>query len=193
MRNAKFQTPGLGLRNWNFGTVSDFGFRILDFAYQVFILSSLAVISFIDAKKMIIPDKIIYPAIAVSLFYDFGRSLAFGNWQVYLIEPILTAALLFLFFFSLFYFSKGRAMGMGDAKFGVLIGLFLGPAQALVGLFLAFVLGALFGIILIVLGRKKFGSALAFGPFLSLGALTAYLIPAQVFLGFIEELMTRFY
>src|SRR3989344_8697478 len=42
--------PGLEFGTWDLRFVSDFGFRILDFVYQIFILSAMVVISFIDAQ-----------------------------------------------------------------------------------------------------------------------------------------------
>ncbi|MFH1393070.1 MAG: prepilin peptidase, partial [Patescibacteria group bacterium] len=120
--------------------------------YHIFILSALLVIAVYDFKWRIIPDKIVYPAIAVALIYNvFNFPLDKGGlWGV-----LLTAAAAFLFFFLIFYFSKGGAMGLGDVKLAFLIGLFLSPLLAITAFMLAFVIGAVFGIILIGLGKKS--------------------------------------
>lgn len=65
-------------------------------------------------------------------------------------------------------------MGMGDAKLAILIGLFLSPAAALTAFTTAFVIGAIFGIILIALGKKTLKSQIAFGPFMAVGAVIAF-------------------
>ncbi len=130
--------------------------------YYLFILSLFLVIAVYDFKWKIIPDKIVYPAISVVLVYNFN------------ISSLITAAAAFLFFFSIFYFSNGRAMGLGDAKLAVLISLFLNPLSTAIALTLAFIIGAIFGIILIGFGMKTFKSQIAFGPFLVIGATISF-------------------
>ncbi|MCX6813270.1 MAG: prepilin peptidase [Candidatus Azambacteria bacterium] len=137
---------------------------VLDIIYYIFILSVFLVIAVYDFKWRIIPDKIIYPAIVVVLIYNFN------------VLSLLVAVIAFLFFFMFFYFSKGRAMGLGDAKLAFLIGLFLSPLLAIVAFILAFIIGAVFGIILIGLGKKTLKSQIAFAPFLVLGATIAFFL-----------------
>lgn len=140
----------------------------LNFIYYVFILSSLLIIAVYDFKWRIIPDKIIYPAIVAVLIFNLLEILKYQNIAIFL-WPLFTASFAFLFFFLIYFFSKGRAMGLGDGKLAFLIGLFLNPLLAVLAFTLAFILGAVFGIILIGLGKKTFKSQIAFGPFLALG------------------------
>lgn len=173
-----------------------FNFQLLNIIYQIFIFSTLLVIAVYDYKWKIIPDKIIYPAIAATLIFNLFNVLTFQNLEIskflnfeifkYLnleifIWPLFIASIAFLFFFSIFYFSKGRAMGLGDAKLAFLIGLFLSPLLVGIAFTSAFIIGAAFGIILIGLGKifpyyEKWGmkSQIAFGPFLILGAFIAF-------------------
>jgi len=158
---------------------------VLDIIYYIFIFSALLVIAIYDFKWKIIPDKIVYPAIIISLFYNLlnafsaiGGSALGGkylNFEIF-IYPLFAALVAFLFFFMFFYFSKGRAMGLGDAKLAFLIGLFLSPLLAIAAFILSFVIGAVFGIILIGLGKKSLKSQIAFGPFLVLGATIAFFL-----------------
>jgi leader peptidase (prepilin peptidase)/N-methyltransferase len=66
-------------------------------------------------------------------------------------------------------------MGGGDMKLGVFIGLVLGFPASLVGIMLAFLLGSVFGIGLLISRVKKFGQTIPFGPFLSLASIAALL------------------
>lgn len=79
---------------------------------------------------------------------------------------------------ALFYFlhlvTRKKGMGMGDVKLVLGLGFLLGAVKSLVGLYIAFITGALVGVILILVGKKKFGQKIAFGPFLILGALGAF-------------------
>ena len=64
-------------------------------------------------------------------------------------------------------------MGMGDAYLVILLGLILGWPKILLGLFLAFAIGAVYGIILIALKKKQMKSQLPFAPFLIVGTFLA--------------------
>lgn len=78
-------------------------------------------------------------------------------------------------FFLIVYLSQETWMGMGDVKLVFFLGLLLGIFKTTVGTFLAFELGALVGIYLILSGRAKMKTALPFGPFLIIGAVLSLL------------------
>lgn len=65
------------------------------------------------------------------------------------------------------------AFGGGDIKLMEACGLLLGWKQSLVALFLAILTGGLYGIYLLITGRKGRKDHFAFGPFLCLGMLIA--------------------
>lgn len=139
---------------------------VLDLLYYLFIVSSLIVIFFADLKYRIIPDKIIFPAILVSLAYILLNT--------YYLIPILSALGASLFFLFLFLITKGRGMGFGDVKFSFLMGLILGFPNIVVSLYVAFLTGAIVGCILILWQKKRIrGTSIPFGPFLVIGSLTA--------------------
>jgi len=64
-------------------------------------------------------------------------------------------------------------MGMGDVKLAFLMGLLLGFPQILLALFLAFLIGAIIGLSLIMLKKKTLKSEVPFGPFLIIGTFIA--------------------
>lgn len=147
--------------------------RWLDFFYLLFITSILIIIFVYDLKNYLIPDKIILPAILVSLiikiisaFWQFHFSkeslhLIYNGWLA-----ALGAGAFFLFIVLV---SRGRWMGIGDIKLAFLMGLSLGFPDILVALFFAFFFGAIIGLGLIALGKKTFKSEIPFGPFLVTG------------------------
>lgn len=142
--------------------------EIWDVLYYLFIISSLIVVFFIDLKHGIIPDKLVFPAIFITLLYQLYaiRYLLYANF--------LSAFGAFLFFLILFLVTRGRGMGFGDVKLAFLMGLILGFPQIIVALYTAFLTGALTGIILVLCKVKKFrGATIPFGPFLVLGTIIA--------------------
>ena len=83
------------------------------------------------------------------------------------------AFLFFLLIALAFKFIRGKdGMGGGDIKLAFVLGLFLGFPNIIVALYLAFLTGAIGGIILILWKKKSPKKAiLPFGPFLIIGTL----------------------
>jgi len=143
------------------------GFTI-SLLFYLIIVSSLIVIFFTDLKYGIIPDKILLPAVIISAVY----LLIFSPQS--LIMHLVSGFGACMFFLILVLITKGKGMGTGDVKFAFLMGLFLGFPQIIVGLYIAFLTGALISIILVLWGKKNFfKGTIPFGPFLVLGTLTS--------------------
>jgi leader peptidase (prepilin peptidase)/N-methyltransferase len=79
------------------------------------------------------------------------------------------------FFLFQFVISRGRWIGGGDVRLGVLMGLWLGWPVVLVALVIAYIVGAISSIFLLVLKRKTLQSATPFGTYLALGTLVCIL------------------
>ncbi len=125
----------------------------------------LIVISFIDIEFQIIPNAIILPftivGLALSVFLNLERwwmPLAFG-----------AGAFLFMLIIHLII---PRGMGMGDVKLSLMAGVFL-VRDVIPALFLGFLTGALYGVLLVIARKRKLKQLVAFGPFISLGSIIA--------------------
>ncbi|MDP3762937.1 MAG: prepilin peptidase [bacterium] len=133
--------------------------------WMVFLMVILAVY---DLKHKILPDKYNY------LFVISGAFNIFGNFSFWSLAPAL-------FLFLLWFFSSGRWMGLGDAKFMAAAGLFLSWPGSLTALLVAFWTGALGGLALLAAGRAvSLKSEIAFGPFLALGTLVSFFFPGAL-------------
>ena len=127
----------------------------------------LLVISVYDIRHKIIPNSLVYLAVIIAFLpLIIGQQLA---------PNLISGIALFSFFAFLWWVSNGRWMGFGDAKLALAIGIFLGWPLSFVGVLLSFWVGALFGLVLIFLRRLHLKTHVPFGPFLSMGALTAFL------------------
>ena len=71
--------------------------------------------------------------------------------------------------------TRGRAMGFGDVEIATVMGMWLGWPKIGVALWVAFVVGGIVGGWLLVGGKKKLKSEIAFGPYLILGAWVAFM------------------
>jgi len=142
--------------------------------YYIIIAAFLMVIFVYDFLYMEIPEIVLWPSVAVAVFFnlysdwmqtDFGNNIL--NSHMY--SGALAAFSAFIIFFLLVTVSREKWMGMGDALLVILLGLFLGWPNIWLAIFLAFTLGAIFGVALIILKKKKLQSRIPFAPFLILG------------------------
>lgn len=161
--------------------------------YSLFIFSTLIVIFFADLKYQIIPDEVVFPAIAVAFIFqlvDYKLASPVGGLSIIsLTNPLFSALGAALFFLSLVLLTRGRGMGVGDVKLALLIGLLLGFPGIIIALYLAFLTGAILGVILVLLGKKRFGQKIPFGPFL-VGATFASLFWGTALWHFFQKILS---
>ena len=141
--------------------------------YRLLVVCGLFVIFFIDLKHSIIPFS--------SILYLLLLGLAWGMFFAeHFFQNLVTAACSFLFFFFIHVLTKGKGMGFGDVLYAFVMGLILGFPTAIVGIYIAFLTGAIVSLILILGKRKKLKSAIPFGPFLVFGTVTCFLWGPQL-------------
>lgn len=134
------------------------GYLALPFFLILFLI--ILTIFVCDWEGKIIPDELTFLAVFLTfLALILGSSKIF---YLHLVSGFLAAAVLL----GLHLLTKGKGMGLGDVKFALFPGLFLGWPGVLVWLFLAFLTGATVGVILILAGKAHFRKPIAFGPFL---------------------------
>ena len=79
------------------------------------------------------------------------------------------------FFLAQFVLSKGKWIGGGDIRLGLLMGAILGWTGVLLGLFVAYMLGGVFASILLLSKKKHLGDKLPFGTFLTIATFIVLL------------------
>jgi prepilin signal peptidase PulO-like enzyme (type II secretory pathway) len=119
---------------------------------------------------MIIPNKIVLPAAVVGLAASIALNP--GRWWIYLVAAV--GASLFLFILALIW---PGGMGGGDIKLALFMGGVLGT-MVIAAMFLAFLFGAVVGLILIASKLKSRKDHIPFGPYLALGSILAVLYGA---------------
>lgn len=72
--------------------------------------------------------------------------------------------------------SRGKAMGFGDVEIAAVMGWWLGWPKVAVGIWMAFITGAIYGTVLLLTKKKGMKSQIPFGPFLITGAWIAFII-----------------
>jgi leader peptidase (prepilin peptidase)/N-methyltransferase len=142
-------------------------------------LTMLLILAVYDAKWMILPDKVVLPLVGVALVYSIAMAVVLRAPQM-VVGPILAGVLASGAFLALVIFSRGRAMGGGDIKLALAMGLLLGLKGTALALLLAFNTAAVVGIGLIVMRRRGRKDQIPFGPFLVAGTVLAFLFGQDV-------------
>ncbi|MCD4705937.1 prepilin peptidase [bacterium] len=138
-------------------------FLILLFRDWIFV-SILIIIFVYDFRWYLILDKITFPAIGIALIINIFAGFF---WVNILIGAIIGGS----FFLIQFLLSQGKWIGGGDIRMGVLMGIMLGWKMLLMALFLSYIIGSVVSIILLLFRKKKWGSRIPFGTFLSVATI----------------------
>jgi prepilin signal peptidase PulO-like enzyme (type II secretory pathway) len=153
------------------------------YAFYATVFSILLVIATYDVKHKIIPDVL---SVVLAILGFIGLFLFNRNGFYPHIPTFLEFASGFLIaapFALLWLASKGRLMGLGDAKLSVGLGWVLGLSRALSGVALSFWIGAVGGISLLVFSKKHgMKSEIPFAPYLVLGTFLAFIFELHLFL-----------
>ncbi|MFE6733194.1 prepilin peptidase [Microbacterium sp. NPDC057741] len=126
----------------------------------------------IDARTHRLPNRIVLPTLGALLLLVGMEALITGD-TARLVGSLLGMLLLAGFYAAMRMVSR-QGIGGGDVKLAAVIGLVLGwhGWQALaIGAASAFVLGALYALVLMALRRADRSTRIAFGPWMIVGAV----------------------
>jgi leader peptidase (prepilin peptidase) / N-methyltransferase len=136
---------------------------------------ALVVLSAIDLEHKLLPNRVVYPVFLAGWAGLAIAALVDGEPGRLLDAAVGAAIFGGLLFLVAFIYPAG--MGGGDVKLAFVLGTFLGYAGGiavtLVGMFLAFLLGGVIGVIVMLVtgGDRKY--QVPFGPFLASGTVAA--------------------
>lgn len=134
---------------------------------------ALIALCFIDADTTLLPDDITLPLLWIGLLMNVGGVF------VPLREAVLGAAGGYLFLWLVYWLFKiatgKEGMGYGDFKLLAALGAWLGWKMLLPIILISSVVGAVVGLVLIVLARRGKDIPIPFGPYLTAAGLIALL------------------
>lgn len=135
------------------------------------LLSLLLIISVTDILYRVIPNKILLP------FFILGMvERLFIPQNDYWWYPLVGFIVGFFPLFILGELSKD-GMGGGDIKLFAVLGIFLGPIQVLISLFISAVIALITYIFLYIYKGEK-QKYIPFGPFIAIGSMLVYFVSA---------------
>ena len=142
----------------------------------LFFVSVLYIITLTDLQDRIIPNRCIVAAIFIRILYFVVTGE--GNFRAFLwllVEGLLVSVPVLLLTLLVEAILKKEAFGGGDIKLLFVLGLYLGPANCLLMLFVACVLGVIGGLAAMKKSGVKGSIVIPFGPYLATGSVVALL------------------
>ena len=147
-----------------------FGFTLATAGALVFVWSMIA-LSFIDFDTFYLPDDITLPLLWAGLMLNIGA--VFTDLPSAVIGAAAGYLVLWVVFWAFKWATGKEGMGYGDFKLLAAIGAWLGwKVLPLVVLLSSFV-GAVIGVMLIVLARRGRNVPIPFGPYLAIAGTIA--------------------
>lgn len=135
----------------------------------------LIIIFIYDLKYYLILDKVSIPAMIIVILLQVFKinydQLPIVNYQLLIFSAIIGGG----FFLIQYLISRGKWIGGGDIRLGILMGLMLSWPKILVALFLSYILGSIVCLPLVFLKKKRISSEVPFGTFLTVGTFITLL------------------
>ncbi len=160
--------------------------EIIDTTFYLAIGFVLLTILVWDLKHMIIPDGLVVGGLVLAGIY-FGYQYLISpdflmSVNTDLTRNVLGGLLTSGFFYAMFRFSNGRWIGGGDVKLGALVGFLVGWDGVYFLLMVAYVLGSIPAIYLLITKKATVKTRIPFGPFLVISALLVSLFREDIWL-----------
>lgn len=152
----------------------------LDLIKYLILTPMLIAVFVIDYKLQIIPNRLNLTIFEVGIAFAFlyGLSDVAITFKM-LIGMLLGGGIFLLITLVGGIFYGKEAMGFGDVKLMGALGLFLGQYNIIAVTLISFLLGAIFGIILLIFRRKKSSEYIPFGPFIVIAAFISMYVPFE--------------
>ena len=159
-----------------------YGFQLKTLAYMI-LFPMLLCAFVIDHRLKIIPNRLNLTIFEVGLVYTFLEGIININIAIDMLLGMVAGAGIFLFITLVGGLIAGKeAMGFGDVKLMGGLGLFFGWRTIIIISLIAFLLGAIVGITLMLRKKKKSDEYIPFGPFIVISAVIAMFVPFKLLL-----------
>ncbi|WP_461180688.1 prepilin peptidase [Virgibacillus kimchii] len=139
----------------------------MELVTSLLLVSMLMIILVSDLKYMVIPNKVLL--FFLPLLIIMRIIVPLETWY-----SSIAGALTGFFLLTLIILVSRGGMGAGDMKLFVLLGLLLGMDKLLLAFFLSCLLGAVIGVLLIIVKRVQRKQPVPFGPFIAIASLISY-------------------
>ena len=148
------------------GLLALVGINLRSFCGSIF-AAVLLWLSYLDLRDGFLYDVLTLP------FAAAGIALSLMGVLVPVENALIGGTLCGVLFYCL-YIAARDGLGGGDVKLAAGLGVWLGWESSIIAVWIAFILGGIAAILLLVTGRKKRRDGIPFGPFLALGGYIGF-------------------
>lgn len=139
--------------------------------YMLILLSTLIVMVFIDIDHHMIPDRIHVIIIILGIIHSVHLS---HTSLMHMIGGFLVGGGI------IFLIALIGPMGGGDIKLFAALGLWLGPMNTLLAILISFIIGGVYGTLLLLLKFKDRKDHIAFGPFIGIAGFLMIIFSKEI-------------
>lgn len=159
---------------------------------QYMILVPMLISAFvIDYKLQIIPNRLNLSIFEIGIIFVFIYGLSNIAISINMILGMFAGAGIFLIITLLGGIFYGKeAMGFGDVKLMGALGLYFGLSNIIVITLVAFLIGAILSIILLVSKIRKSNEYIPFGPFIVIATFISIYIPFETIKNVLLQIFT---
>jgi prepilin signal peptidase PulO-like enzyme (type II secretory pathway) len=165
----------------------NFNFDLGIFIFLLFCLTILIFIFFYDILFYSIDDRVLVPAIIIIFAFIaiINQQNIFPDFK----SAIIGALIPTIFFGIQILISKGKWLGSGDLRIGVIMGLILGFPNIIIGLFISYLLGSLLGLIIYIKKGYIKNIKIPFGPFLTTSTFITLFFGDQIINWYVDVIL----
>lgn len=145
----------------------------------------------IDYKKQIIPNRLNLTMFEIGAIITFIYGFSNVAITIDMLLGMITGVSIFAIIALIGGLFYGKdAMGLGDIKFIGALGLYVGFTNIITISMMAFLIGAIWGVILIIFKRKKLDEYMSFGPFIVIATFISIFVPVEIVIITLKTIFT---
>lgn len=163
----------------------------LDLIKFIILTPMLLSVFVIDYKLQIIPNRLNLTIFEIGLIFTFLYGLSNIAISINMILGMLVGGGIFLLITLVGGLIYGKeAMGFGDVKLMGALGLYFGMSNIIVITLLAFLIGAILSILLLVSKKRKSSEYIPFGPFIVIATCISIYVPFETIKNLLIQIFT---
>lgn len=163
----------------------------LDLIKFIILTPMLLSVFVIDYKLQIIPNRLNLTIFEIGLIFTFLYGLSNIAISINMILGMLVGGGIFLLITLVGGLIYGKeTMGFGDVKLMGALGLYFGMSNIIVITLLAFLIGAILSILLLVSKKRKSSEYIPFGPFIVIATFISIYVPFETIKNLLIQIFT---
>lgn len=175
---------------YKFGVYSNF-MENIELIKYILLIPILFCAFYVDLKEQIIPNRLNLMLFEIGLVFVFISGCSNINVAIDMLLGMLAGGGIFVLITLIGGLIAGKeAMGLGDVKLMGALGLFFGLNRIIAISVMAFLIGAVISVVLMVFRTKKSDEYIPFGPFIVIATIIAIFVPFTTLFNILMSIFT---